>query len=341
MRSQFDDDGSGPDVSEVVAEVSQAFRRNVKRFGPLLLVLLAVLIGAMGIYKVDPGEQGVVRRFGREHRKSEAGLHYRVPLIETVDVVNVEQIRRIEVGVRGQEQVPHEALMLTGDENIVEVQMVVQFRVAEASKYLFRLKDPIEALHATAEVALRSMVGRTRIDDVITTGRERVQAETRIWLQRLMDEYDSGLEVLEVRLRGADAPDQVRDAFHAVTRAREEKEKLINEARGYNEDRLPRARGEAQKNQRNAEAYKEERVLAARGDAAKFKSVLREYALAKDVTRKRLYLETMERVLGRVDGKVFVDERVADGSVPVLPIGLRGAAALTALEAPRREEGAE
>jgi membrane protease subunit HflK len=330
MRSQFDDNGAGPDVSQVVTEVTQALRRNLKRFGPLLVIILLVLIAGAGIYKVDPGEVGVVRRFGREHRKAEPGLHYRIPIVESKDVENVEQVRRIEVGVRGQERVPHEALMLTGDENIVEVQMIVQYRVADPSQYLFRVRNPEETLQATAEVALRSMVGRTNIDDAFTTGRERIQGETRVWLQNLMDEYESGLEITEVKLLAVDAPDEVKDAFHAVTRAREEKEKLINEGLGYREDLLPRARGEARMKEREAEGYKRQRVLEANGDAAKFTSVLKEYKEAKEVTRRRVYLETMGRILARVEDKVLVDEVIARGALPLLPIGRKAVAALAA-----------
>lgn len=330
MRSQFDDNGSGPDVSEVVAEVSEAFRRNLKRYGPALVLLVIAAVALLGVYKVEPGEQGVVRQFGREYTKTEEGLHYRIPFIQEVDVVNVEKIRRVEVGVRGEERVPHESLMLTGDENIVEVQMIVQYRVAEATKWLFRLRDPEDTLQVTAEVALRSMVGRTRIDDMMTTGREKVQAETRAWLQRLMNEYQSGIEVTEVKLLAVDAPDEVKDAFHAVTRAREEKEKLINEARGYRADLLPRARGEARQNERAAEAYKEQRVLRANGEAAKFTSVLAEYEKAKDVTRQRMYYETMERILSSVTDKTFVDKDLSKAALPLLPLGARNAAAVTA-----------
>jgi membrane protease subunit HflK len=220
-----------------------------------------------------------------------------------------------------------EALMLTGDENIVEAQMIVQYRVSEPSKYLFRLKDPDETLRATAEVALRAMVGRTKIDDLLTTGRERVQSEARDVLQKMMNDYQSGIAVTELKLLTVDAPDQVREAFHEVVRAREEKEKLINQARGYEADVIPRARGEAEKLQREAEGYREERTLRANGDANKFEATLIEYQKAPRVTRQRLWLETAEVVLSRIDQKVFVDEGVAKNAVPVLPIPMTGAAA--------------
>jgi membrane protease subunit HflK len=324
MRSQFDDDGSRPDVAEVVAQVTDAFRRNIRWLGPLLLVVLLLgftLLGKAGFYTVAPGEQAVVRTFGKETSKEGPGLHFAIPLAQEVDVVNVEQIRRIEVGFRGDQTIATEASMLTGDENIVEAQMIVQYRVADPSRFLFRLKVPEEALRATAEVALRSMVGRTQIDDVITVGREKVQEDTRAWLQKLMDSYESGVSITEVKLQSVDAPDAVKDAFHDVVRAREEKEKLINQARGYQADLLPRAKGEARQIEREAEAYGKERVLRASGDAQKFDAILTEYAKAERVTRERLYLETMERVMGKLEHKVVVDELVARNALPVLPIG--------------------
>ena len=165
--------------------------------------------------------------------------------------------------------------------------MVVQYRVSDPMRYLFRLREPEASLHVAAEVAIRSVVGRTFIDDVMTTGRQQVQAATRELLQGLMDDYEGGLEITEVKLDAVDAPDEVKDAFNAVTRAREDKEKLVNEARGYQEDKVPRARGEAQSMVRAAEGYKEQRVLRAQGDADKFDATLAEYQKAKAVTRQR------------------------------------------------------
>lgn len=329
MRSQFDDNGQRSDVGDVMSQVSDTFRRNTRRLGPIIVVIILAAVALASFYKVDAGEQGVVRTFGRETGKTGPGLHFRIPLVQRVDTINVEKIRRIEVGVRGDERIPHEALMLTGDENIVEAQMIVQYRVTDPSRYLFEISDPEGALRATAEVALRSMVGRTNIDDVITTGREQVQAETRTWLQKLMDEYKSGLSVTEVKLQTVDAPDEVRDAFHDVVRAREEKEKLINQARGYLADVIPKARGQARKTVREAEAYRKQRVLQAKGDADKFLAMLTEYTKAEQVTRKRLYLETMERILGNTPNKIIVDEQLSKGTLPVLPLGRQAVGALT------------
>lgn len=322
MRSQFDNGGgNGPDVGRMVEQVSDAFQKHLRRLGPIAAGVILLLIAATGFYSVGPGEQGVVRTFGRETGKKAPGLHYRIPFIQKKDVVNMEQIRRVEIGFRGKQRVPHEALMLTGDENIVEAQMIVQYRVNDPTKFLFRLADPEQVLHTTAEVALRSMVGRTKIDDVITTGREKVQEETHSWLQKLMDEYDSGLTITDVKLQMVDAPDEVKEAFHDVVRAREDKEKLINQAKGYKADLIPKARGESQKIERAAEGYKEQRILRAKGDAAKFDSLLAEYKKAEKVTRERMYLETMEDIMGKVDKKVVVDRELAKGTLPVLPLG--------------------
>lgn len=314
----------GGDVGDMIAQTLDPLRHFGKKLGPIALGIVIVLLLATGVYVVGPGEQGVIRTFGKDTGRTGPGLHYRLPLVQRVDIVNVEEIRRIEVGFRGDKPVPTEALMLTGDENIVEAQMIIQYRVSDPSKYLFELKDAEEALRATAEVALRSMVGRTKIDDVITTGREEVQNETRDWLQKLMNQYSSGLSITEVKLQTVDAPDEVKEAFHDVVRAREEKEKLINQAMGYQADVIPRARGQARQIEREAEAYREERVLKARGDAAKFEAQRVEYAKAQAVTRERLHLETVERVLGRVEKKTLVDQDIK-GVLPLLSIGTQGA----------------
>jgi len=293
-----------------------------------VIAILALIWAATGFYMVSPGEVGVVRQFGKEVRKSQPGLRYHIPWpIERVNVVNLERIRRAEIGFRTfqrgsgttQRRVPEEALMLTGDENIVEAQLIVQYQVKDPSLYLFRVANPSIVLQSTTEVALRSMVGNTTIDDFLTVGREQVQLETQEFLQRLLDDYQSGLRVTEVRLQVVDPPEQVKDAFHEVVRAREDRERLINQAQGYQEDIIPKARGKAQQMLRAAEAYKEERVLHAQGDAERFLSVLAEYRKAKEVTRARLHLEAIERILGSVK-KVVIDPRATGGLVPLLPL---------------------
>jgi membrane protease subunit HflK len=324
MRSQFGDQ-QGPDIGDVVSRVGEISRSVMGRFGWGLALFVLLILLVSGAYKIGPGEIGVVRTFGRESAKMGPGLRFRFPLVQRVDKVNVEQIRSISVGFRDKQPVIDEAQMITGDANILEVQMIVQYRIIDPTRYLFRLRDPDETLRASAEVALRGVVGRTGIDDVITTGRERIQDETREWLQQLVDTYESGIRVTGVKLQSIDAPDAVRDAFHEVVRAREEKEKLINQAMGYNADLIPRARGEVRKIVREAEGYREQRVLEAKGDSEKFDATYAEYRKAERVTRQRLYLETMERVLGRTPHKVLVDERLSKTALPVLPLGMPGA----------------
>ena len=261
---------------------------------PVIVVLIIGAWLASGFFIVSPGEQGIVRQFGKKVRIASAGLNWRMPWpMEKADIVNVEQVRRIEVGfgMQSREDTAYrrtggrsDAMMLTGDENMVEAQIIVQYKVSDPVKYLFRLFDPEGTLYTATEVALRGAVGRSTIDDVLTIGRQKVQEETREFLQRLLDNYESGLMITEVRLQVVDPPDQVKDAFHEVVRAREDRERMINEAKGYQEDLIPRARGEAQKMLRGAEGFKEERVLKAQGDAVRFTALLSEYQKSKEVT---------------------------------------------------------
>lgn len=296
-----------------------------------IIWISALLVGGWlvsGFYIIEPGQTGVVRRFGKEASKTSPGLNYRLPWpIDQVNIVNVERIRRIEVGFRStqgpfqrNQRAVSESLMLTGDENIVDAQMIVQYKVRDPSKFLFRLRDPEETLHMAAEVALRSIIGQTKIDEALTVGRTKIQTDTLSFLQRLMDDYESGILVTEVKLQVVDPPEQVKDAFHEVVRAREDRERLINQALGYQEDIIPRARGQAQKILREAEGYKEERILKARGDAARFLELYGEYEKAKSVTRDRLYLETVGRILPQAD-KLVVDSKVNTTVLPILAPG--------------------
>lgn len=307
-------------VAQFVEQAQKWLKQYLPRVLPVAIGAIAILWLASGVYIVEPGHKGVVRTFGKETARTEPGLNYRYPWpFQRADVVSVEQIRRIEVGFRTNRRVVEEAMMLTGDENMVEAQMVVQYRVADPSKYLFRLREPDETLRGATEVALRSVVGSMTIDQVMIEERARVQEDTRAFVQRLMEDYQSGLAITEVKLQAADPPDQVRDAFHDVVRAREDREKLINQARGYQADILPKARGDAQRILREAEGYKEERTLLAQGEAARFLSVLAEYNKAKEVTRDRLHLETIEKILPDID-KIVVGGDVGQRLLPLLPL---------------------
>ncbi len=307
-------------LAQFFEQAQRWLQQHLPKVLPVALGAILILWLASGMYTVNPGHKGVVRTFGKETARTEPGLNYRYPWpFQRVDIVSVEQIRRIEVGFRNAQRVPEEALMLTGDENIVDAQIVVQYRVADPSKYLFRLREPEAALLAATEVALRSTVGSMTIDQVMIEERAKVQEDARSFIQRLMDSYESGLVITEVKLQAADPPDQVRDAFHDVVRAREDKEKVINVAKGYQADILPKARGEAEKILREAEGYREQRVLLATGEAARFLSVLNEYEKAMDVTRDRLHLETIEKILPDID-KIVIGGDVSQRLLPLLPL---------------------
>jgi membrane protease subunit HflK len=313
----------------VWAEKARALLNRIGTYGyAIVVVVIALLWLATGLYIVNPGEQGVVRMFGRHIATTDPGLNYRFPWpIQTVDVVNVANIRRAEIGFRttaaGKPQgVLEEALMLTKDENIVEVQVLIQYRIEDPAAFLFRVQYPEAVLSGAAEVALRGSVGRMRIDDVITERRAEVQAETQLFLERLLDAYNTGILVTEVRLQVADAPLQVRDAFHEVVRAREDRERLVNEAQAYMEDVLPRARGEARQILEESIAYREERIRRARGDASRFTQVLEEYRRAPDVTRERMHIEALEEIFAAAN-KVIMGHGADSRVLPFLP--LRGA----------------
>jgi len=294
---------------------------------PVVLVLWLF----SGIYIVRPDEQGVVRRFGRAVRVTQPGPHYRLPLpIEMVNKVKVKQVRRIEIGFRTISSglparyrfVPAESLMLAGDEQIVDAQIIVQYQVNDPEKFLFNvrgLEAERGALMDAAEVSLRQVVGQRPIDDVLITEKLQVEIDIRELLQRIIDRYDSGIRVIEVKLQTVRPPEEVAAAFSDVVSAKEDKERLVKEADGYREDLLPKARGRAASIIRGAEAYKAERVKRAQGDTDKFLAVLKEYEKAKDVTRKRLYLETMEQILPGIR-KFVIDSEVGGNVLQFLPL---------------------
>jgi modulator of FtsH protease HflK len=293
------------------------------RLWPILLIIVLVIWIATGIYTVAPGELGVVLRFGKETGRSAPGLRFHLPApIESVNLVNMAVIRRVEIGFRTNPRyrpVPEESLMLTGDENIVDAQAIVQYKVKDPSDYLFRVKDPDRVLLDSAEVSLRSVMGRTTIDDALTVGKVKIQEDSRQFLQQLLDTYQTGLLVVDFKLQVVDPPAQVKDSFNEVVRAREDQERLTNEARGYSEDIIPKARGEAEKRIRAAEAYKEQRMIKAKGDTERFLLILGEYQKAKRVTAIRLYIETMEQILPGAN-KIVLGPESGDNILQFLPL---------------------
>ena len=260
-----------------------------------------------GVYTVGPDEVGVVQRFGKYDRTVQSGLNYHMPFpIETVKTPKVTEVKRIEVGFRtvGKNQyrtVERESLMLTGDENIVDAELIVQYKIKEPINYLFNFIGPELTLREAAEASLRTVVGRHNIDEALTSGKLMIQEETKELLQSILDKYETGAQVVAVQLQDVSPPKQVIDAFKDVASAKEDKNRMINEAEGYRNDVIPKARGEAQAMIREAEGFREARIARAEGDVAKFKAILKEYSKAKDVTRERLYLEAMEEILPGIE----------------------------------------
>ena len=287
--------------------------RGLRSFGTrgigIVIALVLVGWGLAGIYIVEPAEEGVVLRFGRYHETTGPGPHWAPYLIDSVEKVNVEQIRRAEIGYRseaGDQSVPPESLMLTRDENIVDVGFAVLYRIKDARNYLFRVRDPDITLRQATESAIREVVGRNVMDFVLTDGRAVVAEQVRELTQEILDRYETGLLVASVNMQKAQPPDQVRDAFSDAVKAREDEERYKNEARAYAAEILPRARGDANAMLQQAEGYKQRVINEAQGDTARFTSVLDEYRKAPEVTRQRLYLDAMQNVLGS-STKVLLD----------------------------------
>ncbi|RMF89804.1 MAG: FtsH protease activity modulator HflK [Nitrospinota bacterium] len=308
---------------------------NVQMGGPVIYVIIAALVLiwlGTGIYTVGPREQGVVLRFGRYVRTTTPGLHYHLPYpIETVFTPEVTEVRRVEIGFRTIDpgpparytNVPSESLMLTGDENIVDLDMIVQYVIRDARKFLFNVKDLPRTIKNASEAALREVIGRRNIDEALTTGKIPIQEDTKALLQQILDEYDAGVQVVAVQLQDVQPPAQVLDAFKDVASAREDKERMIREAEGYKNAILPETRGKVEKILREAEAYRAEKVKRAMGDAQRFLQVLREYKKAPDITQKRLYIETMEEILPGME-KFILDSGGKNSVLPLLPLGPQG-----------------
>ena len=280
---------------------------------PLLVAALALWLFT-GVYMVGPDEVGVVRTFGEYTRVAQSGLNYHFPYpIEQVNTPAVTEVKRIEIGFRtlnnGQYRtVEKESLMLTGDENIVDAEMIVQYKIKDPVAYLFKIVEPELTVREAAEASLRSVVGRNKIDETLTTGKFQIQEGTKTQLQLILDKYESGIHVVAVQLQDVSPPKEVIGAFKDVASAKEDKNRMVNQAEGYRNDIIPKARGEAEAMIRDAEGFRESRIKRSEGDAAKFTTILKEYRKAKSITQKRLYLETMERVLPGIE-KIIVPDK--------------------------------
>ena len=294
---------------------------SFKKLFIVIPVVLAIFAIYSSFYTIDPGEVGVIQRFGKLSSYSDPGLHLKIPVVDKLTVVDVEKVRRIEIGFRSDRSrisVVQESLMITKDENIVDAQAIIQWKIKDPGNYLFKVWNVESTIKSTAEVALRSSMGVTNIDDALTTGRDLIQSNTRAFLQKLLDSYSSGVAITDVKLQIVDPPEEVKDAFNEVVRAKEDKEKLINNAKGYFEDVIPKARGEAEKMIRQSEAYREQRISKAEGDVARFNQIYSEYRKDKETTKTRIYLEKMESILQRPKKVIGTDS--AGGSLNLLPL---------------------
>lgn len=299
---------------------------------PVLLGVAALIWLGSGVYVVGPDEQGVLTRFGRYVQTVGPGPHYQLPYpIERVYKPKVTQVQRIEVGYRtrgrGQVDVPAESLMLTGDENIIDIDLSVQFRIKDAPNFLFNVRspqdDPQQVVRDASETAIRQVIGRNSIDEALTIGKEKIQSRTQATMQEILDLYGSGIQIVAVQLQQVAPPEEVIHAFKDVASAREDRERAINEAQGYANDILPKAQGEASRIVQEAEAYKAAKESRARGDADRFKALLEEYRKSPQVTETRLYMETLEEVLAGAH-KVVADGGTGQGVLPYLPLDRLG-----------------
>ena len=332
--------GRGP-VPPNIDEIIRNIQEKIKRFlpsgstggnKPLLfgLIIVAIIWALSGLYRVLPDEQGIVLRFGKFVSTTQPGLNYHFPYpIETVLTPKVTKVNRIDIGFRsgsdtgfssaGVADVPEESLMLTGDENIVNIDFSVFWVIKDAGKFLFKIQDPAATVKAAAETAMREVIAKSKLQSILTEGRSQIEIETQEIAQSLLDEYESGIEITQVQTQKADPPDQVIDAFRDVQAARADMERAKNEAQAYQNDVIPRARGEAAKILQQAEAYKKQVVAKAEGEASRFLAIYKEYSNAKRVTKERMYLETMEKVLAAVD-KVIIEKNASTGVVPYLAL---------------------
>ncbi|MBM3555007.1 MAG: FtsH protease activity modulator HflK [Alphaproteobacteria bacterium] len=325
-----------PDLEDLLKRGQDRFKGmlppgnwGLRGIGLVVGLLIAAWV-ASGFYRVQPDEQGVVLRFGKWVETTQPGLRYHLPNpIETVIRPSVTRLNRVEIGFRSSGEsarvqqvrdVPEESLMLTGDENLVDIDLTVFWIIKDAGKFLFLIQQGEATVKAVAESAVREVIGRTQISYALTEGRQAIEADTHRLMQEVLDALGAGVAVRQVKLQKVDPPSAVIDAFRDVQAARADAERQRNEAEAYQNDIIPRARGDAERMKQEAEAYRQEVVARAQGEAQRFVSVYNEFRLAKDITRKRIYLETMEEILRGMNKVVIDTPQSGQGVVPLLPL---------------------
>jgi modulator of FtsH protease HflK len=329
--------GQQPDLEEILRRSQDRLRQAMpggRMGGPLATLLAVIAIALIGFFgftvRVNPDELGIVLRFGKYVRQLPPGLNFRWPYpIEQVELPKVTRVNRIEIGMRGSSEfrtetttlrdVPEESLMLTGDENIVDVDFVVFWQIKDAPDFLFNIQNPEGTVKDVAESAMREIVGQNDIEPILTEARAKTEASVQDLMQQTLDAYGAGVLVRQVQLQKVDPPQQVIDAFRDVQAARADKERLQNEARAYANKVIQEAKGDAERILQAAQGYRGQVIAESKGEADRFLKVYEQYKLAPEVTRKRMFIETMERVLGNTD-KVIIDNKAGTGVVPFLPL---------------------
>jgi membrane protease subunit HflK len=326
--------GQGPDMDNVIRDLQNKFKGFIPgsffgKLGPFVIIIALVLIWlASGFYRVLPDEQGVVLQFGKYIKTTQPGLNYHIPYpIERVLTPKVTKVNRVEIGYRQSpdnrttqiRDVPEESLMLTGDENIVDIDFSVFWIINDAGKFLFNVQVPELTIKSAAETSMREVIGQSKIQSIFTEGRTEIEDKTRVLIQSILDDYETGVTITQVQTQKADPPGEVIDSFRDVQAARADLERQRNEAEAYANDIIPRARGEAEQILQSAEGYKQKVIADSEGKAARFLSIQSEYAKAPVVTKQRIFYETMESVFGDMD-KIIIDNDSGQGVLPYLPL---------------------
>jgi modulator of FtsH protease HflK len=323
--------GEPPHIDEFIKKGQEQLRQALPGGkGGFLLALVAIIFGYafLASYSVAPNEQAIELRFGKLQRQTGPGLHFHLPPIDSYEIRGVTDEKTISIGSRtsvsrrsGRQTIANrdESLMLTQDENIVDVRFNVVWRIKDLGLYLFKLRDPDGTIKSVSESVMRELVGKNSITPIITTARGALEEGALIKIQQTLDNYQTGVTVLRVQIIESEAPDEVKDAFLDVQRAEADQQKSRNVAAKYANEVIPKAQGRAEQLAQGAEAYRAQTVASAEGQAARFLSVYNEYVLAKTVTQKRIYLETMESILSGMD-KIVLDSNGGSGVVPYLPL---------------------
>ncbi len=307
-------------------EVKRSVTLNAKKFVNIIIILLVVIIIASGIYVVQAENVGVILRFGKYTKTTMPGLHLKIPLIDKVYQVAVERqlkeefgFRTLKAGVTSQysRNYGSESVMLTGDLNVVVVEWIIQYRIQDPYKYLFKVRNATPTLRDMSEAVMREVIGDRTLNEILTVGRLEITRTVEEKLQELCNEYENGIRMKQVVLQNINPPDAVKASFNEVNQAQQDREKLINQARSEYNRVIPKAKGEAEQTIQEAEGYASVRINGALGDIARFNAVFKEYEKAPDITRQRIYLETLGEVLPRLEKKFIIDE-TGSGVLPLL-----------------------